>query len=86
MLNNMTIKKKLVILSIVVLSVISLFGIKSSYETYNNYLNIKDTSALIKLSVKMSAVLHELQKERGASAGFIGSKGKKFVDILPKQH
>ncbi|RLA81331.1 MAG: chemotaxis protein, partial [Epsilonproteobacteria bacterium] len=41
---------------------------------------------LIKLSVKMSAVLHELQKERGASAGFIGSKGKKFVDILPKQH
>jgi methyl-accepting chemotaxis protein len=34
----------------------------------------------------MSAVLHELQKERGASAGFLGSKGTKFVDILPKQH
>ena len=86
MLNNMTIRKKLVVLSLVVLSVISLFGIKSTYDTYTNYSNIKDTSALIKLSVKMSAVLHELQKERGASAGFIGSKGKKFVDILPNQH
>lgn len=29
--------------------------------------------------------MHELQKERGASAGFIGSKGKKFKSILGKQ-
>ncbi len=86
MLANMTIKNKLIFLSIVVLSVIALFSIKMSYETWHNYKNVKDTASLIKLSVKMSAVLHELQKERGASAGFLGSKGTKFVDILPKQH
>ncbi|RLA72317.1 MAG: chemotaxis protein [Epsilonproteobacteria bacterium] len=86
MLNNMTIKRKLIFLSIVVLSVIVLFSIKTSYDTWSNYKNIKETASLIKLSVKMSAVLHELQKERGASAGFLGSKGTKFVDILPKQH
>ena len=86
MLKNMTIKQKLLFLSIVVLSVILLFTAKLSYETYGSYANIKKTASLIELSVKMSAVLHELQKERGASAGFLGSKGTKFVDILPKQH
>jgi len=86
MLKNMTIRKKLIFLSIVVLSVIIAFSVKSSYATWNDHKNIKDTASLIKLSVKMSAVLHELQKERGASAGFLGSKGTKFVDILPKQH
>ncbi|EDZ62291.1 methyl-accepting chemotaxis protein, nitrate/nitrite sensing [Sulfurimonas gotlandica GD1] len=86
MLNNMTIRGKLIFLSIVVLSVIIAFSVRSSYSTWNDHKNIKDTASLIELSVKMSAVLHELQKERGASAGFLGSKGTKFVDILPKQH
>jgi methyl-accepting chemotaxis protein len=86
MLKNMSIRKKLIFMSIVVLSVIIIFSLKSSYTNWNNHTNLKDTASLIKLSVKMSAVLHELQKERGASAGFLGSKGTKFVDILPKQH
>jgi methyl-accepting chemotaxis protein len=33
----------------------------------------------------LSTLIHETQKERGASAGFTGSKGKKFVVILPQQ-
>ena len=33
----------------------------------------------------VSAVVHELQKERGMSAGFIGSKGSNFKDTLPGQ-
>ncbi|MDP6346491.1 MAG: nitrate- and nitrite sensing domain-containing protein [Alphaproteobacteria bacterium] len=33
----------------------------------------------------ISAVVHELQKERGNSAGFIGSGGKKFGDKLARQ-
>jgi CHASE3 domain sensor protein len=86
MLKNMTIKQKLLFLSVVILGVIFLFSAKLSYETYGSYSNIKKTASLIELSVKMSAVLHELQKERGASAGFLGSKGTKFVDILPNQH
>lgn len=86
MLNNMTIRKKLIFLSIVVLSIIIVFSVKSFYANWDNYKNVKNTASLIHLSVKMSAVLHELQKERGASAGFLGSKGTKFIDILSKQH
>jgi methyl-accepting chemotaxis protein len=37
------------------------------------------------MSQKLSLLIHETQKERGASAGFIGSNGKKFASILPSQ-
>jgi len=40
---------------------------------------------LIDLSKKLSELIHETQKERGMSAGFLGSKGKKFATMLPKQ-
>ena len=40
---------------------------------------------LINISEKLSLLIHETQKERGASAGFLGSHGKKFKTILPKQ-
>ena len=39
----------------------------------------------VKLAVAFSNLVHETQKERGATAGFIGSKGKKFTKRLPKQ-
>ncbi|MEO1953951.1 MAG: nitrate- and nitrite sensing domain-containing protein, partial [Campylobacterales bacterium] len=37
------------------------------------------------LSQKLSLLIHETQKERGVSAGFLSSNGKKFADILPRQ-
>ncbi|MFK5891888.1 MAG: nitrate- and nitrite sensing domain-containing protein [Pseudomonadota bacterium] len=40
---------------------------------------------LANLGVKLSSLVHEMQKERGMTAGFIGSKGNKFVLQLPKQ-
>ncbi len=86
MIHDMTIKNKLVFLTASVLVVILLFSIKISYETWNNYNNFKETASLVEFSVEMSAVLHELQKERGSSAGYLGSKGTKFVDILPNQY
>ncbi len=85
MLQNMMIRSKLIFLSAIVLVLIAGFAINKTYSTWSKYSNIKDTQKLIKLSVMISAVLHELQKERGASAGFLGSKGTKFVDILPQQ-
>ncbi|MEA1955325.1 MAG: methyl-accepting chemotaxis protein [Campylobacterota bacterium] len=86
MLKNMTIKQKLITINIVVATVILLFSSNLIYKTWHEYKNLQEIEKLVEFSVKMSAVLHEFQKERGASAGFIGSKGTKFVDILPKQH
>ena len=38
------------------------------------------------LSVQINGVVHELQKERGLSAGFIGSRGERFKTELGIQH
>ena len=84
-MNNLTIKKKLILLSTIVLSVILAYSLEIAYSSYSSYSDSTKTQNIIELSVRVSSVLHELQKERGASAGFIGSKGKKFADILPKQ-
>jgi hypothetical protein len=46
---------------------------------------VEELRSLVGLGPTVSALVHEMQKERGMSAGFIGSKGKKFADALPKQ-
>ena len=84
-MKDLTIKAKLKLLSSVVLVVIFTYSLVISIDTYNSYENDTQTKGIIELSIKASSVLHELQKERGASAGFIGSHGKKFADILPAQ-
>ena len=42
-------------------------------------------SSVTEFAVKISNLVHETQKERGASAGFLGSRGEKFGDVLKKQ-
>ena len=81
----MTIKYKLnLILTLVVgfsLIILSL----TINKTYNQKITIEKAQSLNVLSHKLSLLIHETQKERGASAGFLGSKGTKFTAILPKQ-
>ncbi len=85
MFKNMTIKKRLVILTFLAVTTIFLYAISNFVSNYENYKDAEDSLKIASLSVKMSNLLHELQKERGASAGYLNSKGKKFVDILEKQ-
>ena len=33
----------------------------------------------VKIAVALSNLMHETQKERGATAGYLGSKGKIFI-------
>jgi methyl-accepting chemotaxis protein len=47
--------------------------------------NMESLSELADLAPTVSALVHELQKERGASAGFIASGGVKFAQTLPEQ-
>jgi len=54
----------------------------------NQYENIKAADKIIALSdfsVYASALVHELQKERGMSAGYLGSKGTKFKQEIIEQ-
>jgi methyl-accepting chemotaxis protein len=81
----MTIKNKLNLITGIVVS----FALVIIALTINSAVKedsiVEQSKELNILSQKLSLLIHETQKERGASAGFIGSKGSKFSDIIPKQ-
>ncbi len=81
----MTIKYKLNLITVIVVSFALIIIAITLKNTLTNNAVIKQAQELNVLSQKLSLVIHETQKERGASAGFIGSKGSQFGDILPKQ-
>ena len=80
-----TIKRQLALVSIVVVFVALLLGIKTMMEGQSKLHNIHDLQNIVTLSTSISLFVHESQKERGTSAGFIGSSGKKFADKLAPQ-
>ncbi len=82
---DMSFRKKILILLLVPLLGFlwsSLTAITKSVGTYNEMVEL---SQLIELSAIYSNVAHELQKERGLTAGFLGSKGQKFASKLKMQ-
>ncbi len=85
MLQHTSIHKKLIILSLLSISVILIYASKLSISNYDYYQNSQETILIVELSVHLSDVVHEIQKERGASAGFLSSKGSKFSDTLQQQ-
>ncbi len=85
MLNNLSINKKLLILSLFFISIIFIYAIRLSIDALENYNNSRDVIKIVQLSVFMNNVVHEMQKERGASAGYLSSAGKKFSAILRRQ-
>ncbi len=85
MLHNLSINKKLLILSLFFISIIFIYASRLSINALENYKNSRDVIEIVRLSVFMNNVVHEIQKERGASAGYLSSAGKKFADILRQQ-
>jgi diguanylate cyclase (GGDEF)-like protein/PAS domain S-box-containing protein len=64
---------------------ISIFSFLAIGEKLIIINEINQLKALVQLSVKIGELSHELQKERGLSAGFISSKGGLNVADLAKQ-
>jgi len=77
-----TILITLVTLSLVTIFIFGAFLAQSKYENYQNSNKVVDS---LKFSIKLGKLIHELQKERGASAGYLGSKGRKFENTMVKQ-
>lgn len=74
-LNQFTIQTRLFV--IVVLGCIGLFTISvpSAWKSLGGMQKAQSTLTAVDLSAAASALVHELQRERGNSAGFIGSNG-----------
>jgi len=85
LLTQVSIKNKLllnVVIPITTIIVMAIIVIIGHITTKNKY---EDFDKIVQLDAKISLLVHETQKERGVTAGFLGSKGKKFVSNLPTQ-
>ena len=83
--SDIKIKHKLFLLSIIpLLAMLFLIGkdITKKIENINTLRVLKNE---VVLSTKIADLIHELQKERGATAGYLGNKSLKFKKILDKQ-
>ena len=85
LLNNLAFKNKLVLLMLVPLLATLYFSLNSLNYLTSQKNKLSEVKQLISLTVVNNALVHELQKERGATALYIGSRGSKFTDELKAQ-
>jgi len=85
LIQKLSIKGKVLLIVAMAVLLVSYFTGKELIYHFKFVENKKQLTLLIDLSEKLSALIHETQKERGASAGYLGSHGKKFSKILIEQ-
>ncbi len=85
MFEKMSLKAKLALIAVVPLMVALFLGTYGAWQRMTDYQLRKHAEILVNLVVALGEVAHELQIERGLSAGFINSAGRKFADNLTSQ-
>ncbi|MGB5866401.1 MAG: nitrate- and nitrite sensing domain-containing protein [Arcobacteraceae bacterium] len=85
MLKKFSIKQKLILLMMIPLIVVIVLSGELAYQSYTKKASLDKIEQVVILSTKIGALVHETQKERGMTAGYLGSKGTKFVTKLPQQ-
>lgn len=82
---NRWLSKYLSILTLVPVALLVLFMLIDLFRSYHQFDEASETIRDANLVMVTSSLVHELQKERGMSAGFIGSNGNLFSSQLRAQ-
>ncbi|MGK0305082.1 MAG: methyl-accepting chemotaxis protein [Gammaproteobacteria bacterium] len=77
--------RHLSLLTLIPVAVLLIFITADIFRAYHDLDQANKTIFDVRLVTITSQLVHELQKERGMSAGFIGSKGSEFVSELKYQ-
>ena len=81
-INNFSIRNKLFILTLLPLLAFICFASHDFVKTYQEKISLEKMLILTESASTSSLLVHELQKERGASAGYLSSKGKDFQKAM----
>jgi len=85
-LDHLKLRDKLLLMVAVPLLGLLYFALGSTWEKYRLSQEMTALDSLAGVSTRIGALAHELQKERGMSAGLLGSRGANFANELPVQH
>ncbi|MDX8383401.1 MAG: methyl-accepting chemotaxis protein [Ghiorsea sp.] len=84
-ISNITIRNKLLLLLALPMTMLTYMSINLVTEEYGNSQNLQSVAMGNQNYTDIGFLVHNLQRERGMSAGFIGSKGEKFRMELSTQ-
>lgn len=84
-MKNHSLRFRLLVLVLVPLIGLTALGGRVQWEKYQQLQQLFAVRANDAIMVQLGTVVHELQRERGRSAGFINSRGTLFVDELKRQ-
>lgn len=79
------VRTRLIILAAIPAIALLYFAISDAAEKSRLANDMNQLQVLVEVSTKAGALVHELQKERGMSSGFLTSKGEKFAAELTTQ-
>ena len=75
---NLKIRHKLMLLLALPLSGLFFFSISQLNQSYTEWKDMKDVQKMTELAIKISALVQDIQLERGMAAGFLSSNGNDF--------
>ncbi len=78
LLNNLKLRTKFIVILFLPLAGLVWFGAMGVWDKHAISSEMSVLEELSGLAVRISALIHETQKERGMTAGYLGSKGKSF--------
>src|SRR4051794_9567947 len=84
-LRSARIRTKLLAITLIPLSGLLYLSAIRSLERRNDARVAAELGQVTRLGVAMGNLLHELQRERGMTSGYITSQGKKFAPQLDRQ-
>ncbi|NOI75824.1 methyl-accepting chemotaxis protein [Vibrio coralliilyticus] len=84
-IKNLSFRQKLLLLVTPPVLGALFFSSVNLTAAYKDKVAVEEIQSLVALSIESSRVVHELQKERGATSGFIGSGGTAFNDTMLAQ-
>ena len=84
-LKNLALKWKLILCLSIPMIAMSYFAMNSMSFYAKGKDNAKMMTDLVQLTIRIGSLVHELQIERGMTAGYLGSKGKSFATELQSQ-
>jgi len=83
--DNLKLRTRLIAIVLLPLAGFLYFAVDSILEKNSVTVEMTKLESLAHLSVRIGALAHELQKERGMTAGYLGSKGAKFASEIQVQ-
>jgi methyl-accepting chemotaxis protein len=86
LLRNVRIRTKLLALVLVPILGLGYLAVQRSVDRGADLGAARSLSRNVRVGVAIGNLLHETQKERGMSSGYLSSKGQKFAKELEEQH